>query len=204
MQRLRSAPWFRPRPPRDPRTSAHRRAMRVGSTAATVNAVMPPARSSGEPGAPPVHAGPAQCHDSGGSAQSSDTMAPVTSAGWRWVPEMSSRSTFHTTRMPNSARACGVSLDRRVGRSPCSRRRHRGAPGIGPRPVPAAIGSQYLDEAVAGRKDSILEPEFHDSRIPIRLAEPELGSDVVHDSREIRRHQHDLAQANGDRHRATP
>ena len=54
-------------------------------------------------GAPPVQAGPAHRHEPSGSAQSTDTIAPGTSLGCRWVPAMSGRSAVQTTRTPRSA-----------------------------------------------------------------------------------------------------
>ena len=53
--------------------------------------------------APPVHSGPAHRQDSGGSAQSIDTIAPGTSLGCRWVPAMSGRSAFQTVLIPAAA-----------------------------------------------------------------------------------------------------
>src|SRR5215469_2953821 len=63
-----------------PRTSAQRAAARAGSMTSMLRPITPPGRCAG---APPVHSGPAQRQDSGGSAQSSDTMAPGTSLGCR-------------------------------------------------------------------------------------------------------------------------
>ena len=54
-----------------PSTSAHRAETLPGSDAATVSAVTPPRHPAG---APPRHAGPAHRHDSGGSAQSRETI----------------------------------------------------------------------------------------------------------------------------------
>ena len=131
-----------------PSTSAHRADTLPGSDAATVNDVMPPRTPEG---APPRHAGPAQRHDSGGSAQSSDTMPPPMSAGCRCVPETSSKSARHTMRMPRSAARWRGVPARRTGRWPCSRRLHRlaaasqaGAGGI------SCDGREHFEEAIAG------------------------------------------------------
>ena len=84
-----------------------------------------------------VQSGPPQRHDPGGSARSSETIAPRVSAGWRWVPEMSVEVELpddaHAHRRP---RARAPRRGRRTGRSPCSRRRRAGR-GSGPRPCPA-------------------------------------------------------------------
>ena len=83
-----------------PSTAAQRRAAAGGSLTSIVSPVTPPPACSG---ARPVHDGPAHRHDSAGAAQSSDTMAPGTSLGCRWVAAMSGRSAVHTTRTPRPA-----------------------------------------------------------------------------------------------------
>ena len=83
-----------------PSTAAQRCATAGGSLTSIVSPLTPPPECSG---ARPVHDGPAHRHDSCGAAQSSDTMAPGTSLGCRWVAAMSGRSAVQTTRTPRSA-----------------------------------------------------------------------------------------------------
>ncbi len=149
------------------------------------------------PGAPfpvlPVQSGPPQRQVPYGLERSSETIAPGTSAGCRWVPEMSGRSICQTIRTPR----LGDSL---TGRGEINEVEQRHVAAVSPGAFELAAGGRSLrdgrydlQEAVPDREDDVCQAELAHPRIAERLLQPE----------RLPEHLGDRLELTGDEHRLT-